>query len=164
MSPVCANLIKNSRTVMVMQLDFLAKYSSEKRSPGINLPELIKDKKFVSYKTANDDTTYRGRSNEIYFPNNELLKYFEPKSDTKFVDLDDYYSFITDEKDKVILKEFLLKLGVSEQPRILTRVISDWRKKNNIKTRLGESLRYGSSGYGGQGTFDKIIDGCKEIY
>lgn len=125
--------------------------------------ELIKDKEFISYKTANDDTTYRGRSNEIYFPNNELLKYFEPKSDTKFVDLDDYYSFITDEKDKVILKEFLLKLGVSEQPRILTRVISDWSEKNNIKTRLGESLRYGSSGYSGQGTFDKIIDGCKEI-
>ena len=74
------------------------------------------------------------RENEIYFPNNELLKYFEPKSDTKFVDLDDYYSFITDEKDKVILKEFLLKLGVSEQPRILTRVISDWSEKNNIKT------------------------------
>lgn len=125
--------------------------------------ELIKDKEFVSYKTANDDTTYRGRSNEIYFPNNELLKYFESKTDTKFVDLDDYYSFITDEKDKVILKEFLLKLGVSEQPRILTRVISDWSEKNNIKTRLGESLRYGSSGYSGQGTFDKIIDGCKEI-
>jgi len=125
--------------------------------------ELIKDKEFVSYKTANDDTTYRGRSNEIYFPNNELLKYFESKSDTKFVDLDDYYSFITDEKDKVILKEFLLKLGVSEQPRILTRVISDWSEKNNIKTRLGESLRYGSSGYSGQRTFDKIIDGCKEI-
>jgi hypothetical protein len=125
--------------------------------------ELIKEIEFVSYKVANDETVYRGRPYEIYFPTDELLKYFETKNDTNFLDLDYYYRFITDEKDKTILKEFLLKLGVSEQPRILYREISDWNERTSIKTKSGESLKYGSSGYSQQGTFDKIIDGCKEV-
>lgn len=138
------------------------KYWKEEGRPEDFL-ELIKDKEFVSYKTLSDETTYRGRSHEIYFPNNELFKYFETKNDTKFVDLDDYYSFITDEKDKVLLKDFLIKLGVSELPRILNIKITDWNERNKIKSHLGESLKTGTSGYTGQGTFDKIIDGCKEI-
>lgn len=138
------------------------KYWKEEGRPE-DFINLIKDKSFIKYKTNDNETRFRGEASHIYYPTSDLEKYFEIKPDTKFVDIEDYYSFITDGKDKVILKEFLLKLGVSEQPRILTRVISDWSEKNIIKTRLGESLRYGSSGYSGQGTFDKIIDGCKEI-
>jgi DNA polymerase III delta prime subunit len=124
---------------------------------------LIKDKAFISYKTSEEEITYRGRANEIYYPYPDLQKYFESKTDTRFVDLDDYYAFITDEKDKTIMKEFLVKLGVSELPRILNKEITDWSEKNSLKSILGDSLRHGSSGYSGQGTFDKIIDGCKEI-
>ena len=85
------------------------------------------------------------------------------KPNTKFVDLDDYYSFITDEKDRVLLKDFLIKLGVSELPRILNKEITDWNERNKIKSLLGDILTTGTAGYSGQGTFDKIIDGCKEI-
>ena len=125
--------------------------------------DLIMDKKFVSYYTKDNMTTFTGRSNEIYFPTNELLKYFETKSNTKFVDLNSFNSLILNEKDKIILKEFLLKLGVSEHPRVINKVITDLSEIKNIKTKNGKSLRYGSSGYSGQGTFDKIIDGCKEM-
>jgi len=138
------------------------KYWKEEGRPE-DFINLIKDKSFVLCKKNDDETRYRGKASDIYFPTFDLEKYFESKPDTNFVDIDKYYSFITDEKDKAILKEFLLKLGVNEQPRVLDRVISDWSEKNNIKTKLGESLSYGSSGYSGQGTFDKIIDGCKEI-
>jgi hypothetical protein len=124
---------------------------------------LIKDKEFISYKTREDETTYRGRANEIYYPSDKLQIYFEPKADTKFVDLEDYHTFITDEKEQQVLKDFLLKLGVSELPSILTREITDWKEKSNIKSNLGENLRTGTDGYNGQGTFDKIIDGCKEL-
>ncbi|MEZ4880226.1 MAG: DEAD/DEAH box helicase [Chitinophagales bacterium] len=86
---------------------------------------LIKDKEFVSYKTINDKTTYRGIANEIYFPTFELKKYFETKPTTKFVDLEDYYIFITDEKEQQILKEFLLKLGVKELPKLFVKQIKD---------------------------------------
>ena len=138
------------------------KYWKEEGRPE-DFIKLIEDKEFVSYKTANDDSIYRGRPNEIYLPNNELLEYFGTKRDTKFIDLEDYHSFITDEKDKAILTEFLLKLGVSELPCIIERKILDWSEKNNIKSKLGESLKNSSDGHYGQGTFDFIIDGCKEI-
>jgi DNA polymerase III delta prime subunit len=125
--------------------------------------ELLKDKEFISYKTKEDEVTYRGIANEIYYPTENLQNYFVTKPNTKFVDLDDYYSFITDEKDKVLLKDFLIKLGVSELPRILNKEITDWNERNKIKSHLGDSLITGTAGYSGQGTFDKIIDGCKEI-
>lgn len=119
---------------------------------------LIEDKEFVSYKTNEDETTYRGIANEIYYPTTDLVKYFESKPDTKFVDLDDYYSFITEEKEQQILKEFLLKLGVSLLPRIFEKEITD----ASIKAKL--NLRQSTYGYNDRNTTtDRIIDGCNEI-
>lgn len=119
---------------------------------------LIEDKEFVSYKTNEDDTTYRGIASEIYYPTSDLVKYFESKPDTKFVDLDDYYSFITEEKAQQILKEFLLKLGVSLLPRIFEKEITD----ASIKAKL--NLRQSTYGYNDRNTTtDRIIDGCNEI-
>ena len=79
---------------------------------------LIKDKEFVSYKTSQDDTTYSGRANTIYYPSLSLKEYFHPKPNARFVDLEDYHEFI-EEKDRQALKDFLLKLGASELPRII---------------------------------------------
>lgn len=119
---------------------------------------LLEDKEFVSYKTNEDETTYRGIANEIYYPTSELVKYFDTKPDTKFVDLADYYSFITEEKEQQLLKEFLLKLGVSLLPRIFEKVITD----ASIKARL--NLRQSTYGYNDRNTTtDRIIDGCNEI-
>ncbi len=119
---------------------------------------LLEDKEFVSYKTNEDETTYRGIANEIYYPTSELVKYFESKPDTKFVDLADYYSFITEEKEQQLLKEFLLKLGVSLLPRIFEKEITD----ASIKARL--NLRQSTYGYNDRNTTtDRIIDGCNEI-
>lgn len=124
---------------------------------------LIKDKSFILYKTNVDETRFRGKARDIYYPTVDLGKYFETKSDTKFVDLEDYYAFITDEKEQEILKDFLVKLGVRQLPRILNIEIIDWDKKNSIQSNRNEKLKYGTSGYNGQGTFDKIIEGCEEI-
>ncbi|QQS30538.1 MAG: AAA family ATPase [Sphingobacteriales bacterium] len=124
---------------------------------------LIKDKYFVRNKTNESEKIFRGKPQDLYFPSEDLLKYFETKPDSKFVHIDDYYTFVTEEKEKLILKEFLLKLGVMELPRIFTSEITDSNEKSNIKSKRGENLNYGTSGYNGQGTFDKVIDGCKEI-
>ncbi len=119
---------------------------------------LVKDKEFISYKTIEDVTTYRGRGKEIYYPSAELEKYFEAKPDTKFVDLEDYYTFITDDKDQLILKDFLLKLGVSMLPRILIREITDSSEKQKL------NLNQSTYGYSDRNTTtDKIIEGCIEI-
>jgi len=119
---------------------------------------LLEDKEFVSYRTIKDETTYRGIANEIYYPTSELVKYFGSKLDTKFVDLTHYYSFIKEEKDQQILKDFLLKLGVSLLPRIFDVAITDAA----IKSRL--NLRQSTYGYNDRNiTIDRIIDGCNEI-
>jgi hypothetical protein len=124
---------------------------------------LIIEKPFLIYKTNQNETKFRGKPSEIYYTTTELEKYFKKKSDTKFVDLEEYHSFITDADDRITVKDFLIKLGVSETPRILVREISDKIEKGNIKSIEGKSLEKGTNGYKGQGTFDKIIDGCKEV-
>lgn len=124
---------------------------------------LLKDKPFILYKTEDNETTFRGKASDIYYPASDLEKYFETKPDTKFIDLEEYYKFITETEDKHLLKEFLTKLGVRDLPRILKREITDWDEKNKIKSNSGGSLKNGTYGYSGQGTFDKVIDGCKEV-
>lgn len=138
------------------------KYWREEGRPE-DFISLIKDKSFILYKTNDDETKFRGEASEIYYPTPDLEKYFKKKSNTKFVDLEDYHSFISDTSDKHLLKEFLTKLGVRDLPRILKRVITDWEEKKKIKPNWGESLNHGTHGYSGQGTFDKVIDGCTEI-
>lgn len=102
---------------------------------------LIEDKEFVSYKTKQDEATYRGIASEIYYPTSDLLKYFESKPDTKFVDLDDYYSFITEEKEQNILKEFLLKLGVCTLPRLVKQETKDYQNTSLIgENKLNEGI------------------------
>jgi hypothetical protein len=139
------------------------KYWKEEGRPE-DIIDLTKDKEFVFYSTMTDGNSYRDKADEIYYPSDDLQKYFSQKPDTKFVDLGDYYKFITDENDRKLLKQFLLKLGVSELPRILEREITDSDQKNKIIEKYnGENLITRSAGRSGQGTFDKLIDGCKEI-
>ena len=138
------------------------KYWKEEGRPE-DFINLIKDKSFIRYKTNDNEKIFRGKASNIYYPTSDLVKYFETKADTKFVNLEDYYTFITEEKEQEILKDFLVKLGVRQLPRILNIEITDLGKKNSIQSNRNEKLKYGTSGYSGQGTFDKVIEGCKEI-
>lgn len=113
--------------------------------------DLIKDKEFVSYKTKEYVTKHRGFASEIYYPSEGLLKYFETKRDSKFVDLEDYHNFITDIKDQKILKEFLLKIGVSELPRILEEQKTEYRYYEGYKNSKYTYLT------------DKKLDGSDEV-
>lgn len=133
------------------------KYWIERERPE-DFISLIKDKSFILYKTNDDETVYRGIASEIYYPTSDLVKYFEFKPDTKFVDLDYYHSFITEENEQQFLEDFLLKLGVSQLPRILKKEITD----PSIKESL--NLRQSTHGYNYKNiTIDRIIDGCNEI-
>ena len=133
------------------------KYWKEEGRPE-DFINLIKDKSFVLFKTNDNEKRYRGVANTIYYPSDELKKYFETKHDTKFVDLEDYYKFITDNKDRIILKDFLLKLGLSVLPRILKRGIIDPADKQKL------NLEQSTYGYDDRNTTtDKIIEGCIEI-
>ncbi len=133
------------------------KYWKEEGRPE-DFINLIRGKSFILYKTNDVETRFRGEASDIYYPTSDLEKYFETKPDTKFVDLKDYYTFITDEKEQQTLKEFLLKLGVSVLPRIFKKEITD----SSIKEKL--NLSKSTYGYNDRNTtIDRVIDGCKEV-
>lgn len=119
--------------------------------------DLLKDKEFISFRTKAKNITYRGAASEIYYPSNDLLKYFEAKPDTRFVDLDDYDDYLTNDNDKKFLKDFLIKVGVNKLPKILEVEIEDRETKEKLNL---ESSTYGY--YDRNYTYDKIIDGCSE--
>lgn len=120
-----------------------------------NFIELIKDKKFVTYKTKEENETYRGQANQIYYPFDNLLKYFESKPDTKFLDLEDYNNFIN-ESDGEHLKTFLIRIGVNELPIIdKTELILSYEERK-AKGLVTYYTRYSN-------IYDKKIDGCEEL-
>jgi len=134
------------------------KYWKEEGRPE-DIIDLIKDKECVSYITEADGNNHRDKADVIYYPSDDLRKYFFSKPDTKFVDLENYYKFITDENDRKLLKEFLLKLGANELPRILEREITDWEEKRELNLNPGTHRHRIRR----ETTTDKIIDGSKEI-
>ncbi|MCE5204478.1 MAG: AAA domain-containing protein [Porphyromonadaceae bacterium] len=120
--------------------------------------DLIKNEEFVSYRTKDKNITYRGVAKDIYYPNDILLKYFENKSDTWFVYLDDYQDYLTNDNDEKLLKDFLIRIGVNELPKIFENKINDHVIKQSL------NLYQSTHGYYDRNiTKDKIIDGCSEI-
>ncbi|MFP5043060.1 DEAD/DEAH box helicase [Parasediminibacterium sp. JCM 36343] len=122
--------------------------------------ELIKDKEFVIYKTKKEDKPFPGQANEIYYPYPDLLKYFESKPDTKFLDLDGYYNFIN-ETDREHLKTFLFKIGVNNTP-IIYQI--DLGYEYETKARFGlTQINISQKYYDKQKVYDKFIDGSAEL-
>lgn len=115
---------------------------------------LLKDKPFILYKTEDNETTFRGKASDIYYPTSDLEKYFETKPDTKFIDLEEYHRFITNIEEQQLLKIFFLKLGVSITPRVKQREIS-WSEQQTLQ--IPYTARHISRVY------ENYIDGCKEI-
>ena len=115
---------------------------------------LIKECDFVLYTSADDETQYRGKASELYFPFEPLQQWFQPKLDSKFVSFDEYLELVGEDK-KEELVSFLTDLGVKDVPRIILRQLSD-QEANHIQSSWPYSSR-------GQRWTEKAIDGCKEL-
>jgi len=85
--------------------------------------EELKNLDFLTCFMKNDETHYLGRGEELYFPNPDLLDYFEAKPTTLFIAYDKYKSLIGTKNEKM-LKSFLIELGVSETVRVYDREIT----------------------------------------
>ncbi|MBP2641125.1 MAG: helicase [Firmicutes bacterium] len=122
--------------------------------------DLIKDCEFVSYHSAEDDTVYRGKASELYWPTEDLKKYFDLKRDTRFVDLDQYISLI-DKKDITYLESFLTKLGVNKEPIIIERNLTE-EQAYILKPRY-EWNQPASYNMDTRQWTDHYIDGCEQV-
>ncbi|MBN9657064.1 MAG: ATP-binding protein [Acidobacteria bacterium] len=116
--------------------------------------QLLVDKAFLKYTTAQNRSVHRGRGRDIYLSTDDLKLWFEPKPDSRFLLLDEYREAVG-EKDWGRLDEFLMRLGVAKLPRILSvRSELCWRDLN----------QRGWTTEGHSHTFDdKTLDGCKEV-
>jgi hypothetical protein len=80
--------------------------------------DLIKDKEFLSYSTAESDDVFRGEAGDIYLPNKEMKAWFEPKHSARFLSRDEYREMVG-QKDIPQLEDFLRRLGVAMLPRVV---------------------------------------------
>ena len=122
--------------------------------------ELIKDCEFVSYRSANNETVYRGKANDLYLPNKNLIKYFASKPDAQFVELDEYKTLVSEKKNP-FLETFLTDLGVRKEPAIIERKLSE-QQAYLIKP----SYEWDQPTYYNMDTrkwTDRYLDGCEEL-
>lgn len=94
--------------------DFIKLFSYYKQCPQSEVKDyirLVSDCEIIVFYNKNDDESYRGRANTIYYPTDNLLKYFEAKDNARFLD-EDFYKEIIAEDDWNLLTEFLDHLGV----------------------------------------------------
>lgn len=126
---------------------------------------LIKDKDFIVYKSRENEDTFRGKAEEIYYPSPELEKYFEAIPSTKFVDLEFYEEYTESEGELQYFREFLFSLGVSWLPRNKMKETYGWQNES-IMDEIG--LNRGIKIYNRRNNYktkiiDYFIDGLDEI-
>lgn len=120
---------------------------------------LIKECDFVLYESADDETQYRGKAGELYFPFEPLRKWFQPKPDTNFVCFDEYLQLVGEDK-KEDLVNFFTDLGVKDVPRICQRILTE-DEANEIKPRdeWSQPTWYNMNT---RKWTERYIDGCQE--
>lgn len=90
---------------------------------------LIKDKEFLEYRAANDETVYRGQASDIYLPTDDLLAWFEPTPTTRFLLLDKYRTRVSkNEHDS--LDDFFRELGILQFPKVVDVGSVKWNFKD----------------------------------
>ena len=116
--------------------------------------KLVKDCKFVLYRSTGDDTIYRNKAGILDSPNEALRKWFQAKPDAKFIEFEDYLELVG-ESNKEELIRFLNDLGLKDEPRVLSRELS-YQEAYQIRNDWPYSSRE-------RKWIEKYIDGSKEI-
>jgi hypothetical protein len=129
------------------------RYFKECRNEEIaSFLQLIKDKRFLRCKKANDPKVYRAIATNIYLPLPDLKTWFDTKPDTLFLTLDEYREMV-DARDQENLTKFFEQLGVSKFPCVISREVSFTALGGQRLTRKGSQHR----------NEDKCLDGCEQI-
>ena len=117
-----------------------------------NYIQEIKQYSILRYMTSNKDGFFREQPKNMYFPTEELQKYFSVKPSTKFVDWNGYLELVGKENEK-LLKSFLVELGVFSDAIIKIYPLSNPYPKYNYNW---------SRSTGKEKWSESVIDGCSE--
>ena len=132
---------------------FFQYYNECSQSDGEQFISFIEEYAFILYHLSDDNNLLRGKARDLYFPSDELQKWFKGKPKTKFIKLE-YYINLIDEHQEKDLFNFLTKLGVKKEPEVLERELSE---KDGMATGVYEYSTRDRS------WIDKHIDGCEEL-
>lgn len=152
-------LYKDNSEEIYTETHFLKFFEYYKECPQKDVDafiKLIKDCEFISFRSADDNTTYRGKASILYIPNETLKKWFQAKPDTGFIEYEEYLQLVG-EGNREELNNFLTYLGVKDEPRVLSRELSVQEAY-----QLSISWPY-SSRENKRKWIEKYIDGSKEI-
>jgi len=149
----------NIKDVEKLKSHFTKFFEYFRNCPGHQLNEYLKqfsDLKIIVCKSKqNNNITFLEKPDNCYYPSDILKQYFETISDVIFVDIDFYKSFFdTSSLEKV--KDFFIKIGVSELPRIDKFLLNDTQKKQKHPYLTQQYTRYSYA-------YDKCIEGCVDI-
>lgn len=116
--------------------------------------KLIKDYEFLTYYNEGDAQPHQGRADSMYLPKEELVEYFEPKKDVRFLAIEKYRKLLNRADEKQLML-FLTKLGIKQEISIASHNI-DYHSSGRDDLPFPHSSR--SILYE-----ETVIDGCKEI-
>ena len=130
-------------------LKFFEYYKTCSKEEKFYLINQLKNKYFINNFSVSDPIQHRGVPADLYYPSDNLKKFFESKPDTLFVDYSSYKKMI-DEKDLDDLNEFFDKLGVNRLPREIPTKL-DWFQANkmNINWASGKEHIFEEKKYDG---------------
>jgi hypothetical protein len=141
---------------------FFAYYSSLSQSEQKRFVEEIKSCPILLYNTIDSDKMGCGSANSLYFPNENLRKYFKPTPNTRFLCEDEYLALIPEDKHEE-LHDFFIALGVLNLPRFLERDLTkeeaDTRKSSNGKPVIWQKSSFAHIN---RDTWrERYLDGCE---
>lgn len=108
----------------------------------------------LNYSTKNGRHTRQLTPDKVYYPTDELKKYFDLKPDTAFLDMD-FYSGIVPEEDFSMLAMFFGAIGIHYEPIVTKRIIGE-----SEAVKLGLPHKYPKRD---EVWSEPEIDGCSEI-
>lgn len=135
-------------------MKFFTYYKECTQKEVVEFIKLIKEYKFIRYRSVDNNKIYRGKASYIYFPTENLMKWFQAKTDTKFLELEKYLQLVG-ESNKEDLIGFFTDLGVSDEPRVLSRELNS-KEADKIQSDWPNSTRK-------RKWTERYIDGSKEI-
>ena len=116
--------------------------------------QLIKNYEFLTYYNEGDAQPHQGRADSMYLPKEELVEYFEPKKNVRFLAIEKYRKLLNQADEKQLMP-FLTKLGIKKEITIASHNI-DYHSSGRDDLPLPYSTR--------RITYEEtVIDGCKEI-
>lgn len=117
---------------------------------GADLIALIKGCEFL--RVFDKNASFRAKASRVYFPTEDLKKYFAPKSDARFINYDYYFRLVGTTREKSLLS-FFQKLGIKDEPAVIIEEIEDTTREGLPRPNSSRKKTY----------IENNVDGFSEL-